>query len=305
MNPKLKYAIEVIIAIAIIVYLISKLNLTELLSILKTINYSWIILAFFLFLSYIITNAYSLKVLFDSKKVIPFNEWLKIYFIGMSLGLILPGRAGDLSIIYFAKEKGFEIGESTAFTITDKLITLIVYALIALIGVFTILKSSQLYWGLIFAGISIIIGLFFISKPGRTILIKIIGKYSEKFKGFYKTFKLLVDNHKDKIFINVIMTLIRPIFNGLIMTIVLLSMNITVPFYYLILINAVTLIVSLVPITPNGIGVRESVGAYLFSLIGVSLENSLSMYLILIAINYFLGIIGAIYYLTTKKNLVR
>jgi uncharacterized protein (TIRG00374 family) len=302
MNKNIKFIIEIIICIGIIAYLISKLDLPKLIEILKSVDYIWIIFTAVIFLFYIIANAYSLKILFDSKKRIPMLEWLKIYFIGMSLGLVLPGRAGDLSIIYFTKEKGFEYGESTAFTLTDKLITLIVYLIIASIGVFTILKSSELYIGLIIALLLILGGLFCITPFGRRIITKIIGKYSEKFRGFYNTFKFLAKSHKDKIFVNLLITLTRPVTNGIIMTLVLYSMNIQVPFFYLILINAMGLIVSLIPITPNGIGVREGIGAYMFSLIGVSLENSLSMYLILIAINYSFGIIGATYYLTTKKR---
>ena len=302
MKKNIKAILEVLLAIIVITFLISKINVGTVLKILQTINLNWILLAIAVYIISILITGYSLKALFDSKKHIPFGEWMRFYLMGLSLGLILPGRAGDLSIIYLVKDKGFEIGESTALTITDKLITLIIFGIIASIGLLTILKSTQLYLGVAIAILFICSGLFLFSNAGRKIAKKIIGKYAGNFQGFHKTFTNLIKDHKDKVAINTFITLLRPLGNALLIIIIFKAMGLNVSLGYAILINAVTLIASLIPLTPNGIGIKEGIGVYLFTLIGVAAEASVGMYFIIILMNYATGIIGTIYYLMYKKR---
>lgn len=302
MKAKLRRTLEVLFCIIIFAFLISKIDVKETLTILKEVNLFWIFIGIGISIFSTLITGYSLKVLFDSVKRIPFLEWMRYYLIGFSMGLILPGRAGDFSIIYFVKEKGFDIGESTALTVIDKLITLIIFGTIAAIGVFTIFNSSQLYLGLALTLFCIVGGLSLFTGIGRRFIRKIIGKYAEKFKGFNRTFKNLIQHHKDKIAINIIITLYRPIGNTLLMVVVLKALGIgDLSFFYLMIINAITLIVSLIPLTPNGLGIREGVGTLLFSAIGVTAEATVAMYVILLMINYTAGILGATYYLLTKK----
>ena len=129
-----------------------------------------------------------------------------------------------------------------------------------------------------------------------------IGKYADKFKGFYKAFKNLFLYHKKKIAINIFITLLRPIGNALLIIFIFKAMGIETSLLYTILINAVTLIVSLIPLTPNGLGIREGVGSFLFLQIGVPLESSVAMYLIILMMNYATGIIGTTYYLAKKRT---
>src|SRR3989338_1945180 len=157
MKSKIRIILEIVLCISILALLISQINIRETIEIFKSLEYTWIILGSILYIISLLITAYSLKVLFDSIKYTSFTEWMSFYVVGFSMGLILPGRAGDLSIIYFAKQKGFDIGESTALTITDKLITLIIFGILATIGVFTILNSSQLYLGLLLTLFCIVI----------------------------------------------------------------------------------------------------------------------------------------------------
>lgn len=302
MKSKIRVALEIIFCILILTFLISKIHIRETIEILKTVDLFWMSIGILVYIVSLLITAYSLKALFDSIKHTPFMEWMRFYLVGFSMGLILPGRAGDLSIIYFAKQKGFDIGASTALTITDKLITLIIFGIIAALGIFTILNSTELYWGLLFALICITAGLFLFTPLGRKWTRKIIGKYADGFQGFYRTFKNLLLHHKDKVIINIIITLLRPLGNALLIILIFKAMGLDVSLLYAILINAVTLIVSLVPLTPNGLGIREGVGAFLFSRIGIPLEATVAMYVIILMMNYATGILGTTYYLSRKKN---
>src|SRR3989344_584533 len=237
MKSEIRIILEILFCALILLFLISKIHIRETIEILRTVDLFWISIGLIVYLIALVITAYSLKALFDSIKHTPLMEWMRFYLVGFSMGLILPGRAGDLSIIYFAKQKGFDIGASTALTITDKL------------------------------------------------------------QGFYKTFRNLLSYHKDKVFINIFITFLRPLGNALLIILIFKAMGIDVSFLYAILINAVTLIVSLVPLTPNGLGIREAVGTFLFSRVGVPLEATVAMYIIILMMNYTTGIIGTGVYL--------
>ena len=297
MKSEIRIILEILFCALILLFLISKIHIRETIEILRTVDLFWISIGLIVYLIALVITAYSLKALFDSIKHTPLMEWMRFYLVGFSMGLILPGRAGDLSIIYFAKQKGFDIGASTALTITDKLITLIIFGIIAALGIFSILHSTELYWGLFFALLCIIAGLFLFTPLARRWTIMDIGKYADKFQGFYITFRNLLSYHKDKVFINIFITFLRPLGNALLIILIFKAMGIDVSFLYAILINAVTLIVSLVPLTPNGLGIREAVGTFLFSRVGVPLEATVAMYIIILMMNYTTGIIGTGVYL--------
>ncbi|MDP3728016.1 MAG: lysylphosphatidylglycerol synthase transmembrane domain-containing protein [bacterium] len=302
MKSKIRVALEIIFCVLILGFLISRIHIRETIDIIRNIDPYWMSLGIIINIFTFILTAYSLKVLFDSIKYISFMEWMRFYLMSFSMGLILPGRAGDLSIIYFAKQKGFDIGASTALTIIDKLITLTIFGIIAALGIFTIFNVLELYLGLLFAIFCILGSIFIFTSLGRKIIKKIIGKYADSFQGFYKTSKDLISNHRDKVFINIIITLFRPLGNALLVIIIFRAMGIDVPLFYAILINAITLIVSLIPLTPNGLGIREGVGTLLFSTIGIATEATVAMYVIILILYYITGIVGTTIYLSTKKN---
>jgi len=302
MKSKIRIVLEFLVAFAIILFLLSKINVEDVAALLKVIDYRWIMLGIVVYIVSLLLTAYSLKALFNSVRIISFKEWLRYYLIGLSTGLVLPGRAGDLSVIYFLKDKGFDIGESTALTLVDKAITLAIFSMIAFLGLFTILSSKELIYGIIAAFVLLIGCLFLFTERGKNIVKKIIGRYAENFKGFSRTLKNLLKNHKEKIAINIIVTILRPIGNGLLIVFILKAMHYDVSLLYASLISSITLIASLTPLTPNGLGIREGVGTFLFSKLSIPLEASVSMYLIILLLNYTTGIIGLAYYLCKRKR---
>ena len=303
MKRRTKTILEILGGIIIIAFLLTKINLQEVWNITQQLNLSFFFTtAVPLYIITLFLTSYSLKALFNSVKNIPFKEWARYYFIGFSMGLILPGRAGDLSVIYFMKKKGFQIGESTALTIIDKAITLTIFGTIGAIGLLTILEAEQTIYGIIAAATIVAGGLFTFTKAGRTLIKKAIGKYAGTFQGFHKAAKNLLKNHKDKLAINIFITLIRPISNGLLIVLILSALGYNTTLLFAILISSITLIASLAPFTPNGLGVREGVGAYLFYQVGIPLEVSVSMYLIILLLNYSTGVSGVIYYLWKKRH---
>ena len=302
MNYKLKLAIETLVGILIIAFLLSKLNISEIVSILSHTSYLLLSLAILIYIVSFVITAYGLKVLFDSIEHIRFKIWLKYYLSTFSLGLVLPGQAGPFSLIYFLKRDKFSIGSTTALVIIDKLTTLLVFGIISILGLLLFIPTKEIYFGILMMCVILLLGIFLFSEIGRMTIKRILGKYSVKFTNFYGAFKNLMVHNKSKFIINLIVTLLRPFLNGLLIVVIFKSLGYDVSLLYAIVISSITLIVSLIPLTPNGLGIREGTGLLLFNKLSIPFEATLAMYLIIIFMSYSSGIVGLIYYFCNKQD---
>lgn len=301
---KPRKVIEIIILIIIIALIIYKVDLKESWNILQQVNPGLFAATIFIDLILLLLIALSLKVLFHTLKPIKINEWLAIYIPGFLSGLVLPGRAGDITTALLAKKKGFDIGQSTTLILLDKIITLIVFIPITAIGIFTFMNSKEIYYGLGFSFLLILGILSFYTSLGRKILKKILGKYAEKFTGFSKTFKEVLKNHKKALLMNVFLTALRPILNGIIIIILLQSLGYDLTLLNAIIISSISFIVSIIPLTPNGLGIREGIGTILLYQVGIPYEASIAMYILFGILNIFISaILIAYYYIIAKKTL--
>lgn len=302
MKSRLQLALEILFGILIIAFILSKIDFSEAVTLLLKLDVYPLLLAVLVYVLTFIITAYGLKVLFDSITRIRFVKWMKYYLITFSLGLVLPGRTGEFSIIYFLKKNQIEVGSTTALVIIDKLITLIVFGFVTLLGLFTIIESKELYLGLLAIFLILLFSIILFSDLGKRIISKILGKYSSNFSSFHESYRNLILFHKDKLLINFIVTILRPILNGLLIIILFRALGYDVPLFYATIISSITLIASLVPLTPNGLGIREGLGLFLFSKLGIPFEASLSMYLLIFIMNYLTGALGVIYYLSKRKH---
>jgi uncharacterized protein (TIRG00374 family) len=299
---KIKNLLEILILLGIISIIIYKVDLKESFQILQRINLYYYLIALLLFLTLIFINSQALKVLFDTIKQQKFNDWLRIFIPSFVIGMIIPVRAGDVTMAVLGKNKGFEIGQSTSIMIIDKLITLLIFTPIAAIGLLIFINTTEIFYGIIFS-ILLILGFSFLySKSGRLILIKILGKKAEIFKGFKKTLQDILNQNKRALVMNGLLTLIRPLINGLVLILLLASLGYNLNLMTAIIISSITFIVLIIPITPNGLGIKEGLGTILLSVIGIPAEASIAMYILLFSISCLSTLLYGLYYLIIRNN---
>jgi uncharacterized protein (TIRG00374 family) len=294
-----------LIGILIIYLLLKNIDFNKVIDTFAKSDPSWIFIGFLIFIFTTIIVAYGLMVLFRSAVDIRFLELMKYYLMTHSVSMILPGKIGQMSMAYFIRDKGVNIGQSTAILIVDKLISVIVFGVITIVGL--LLMSEEIYGDigilLLIVIILVILGTVFIfSKYSQKLISFIFGKYNIYFSDFFITLVNLIRNHKSKVAINSLVTIVRPILNGLLILILFRSLGYNVGLIYATLVSSLTIIASIIPITPNGVGVREGVGVFLFSRINLPLEVSLSMYFMIFVFNTLLSLVGGLVYLTHKKN---
>jgi len=84
------------------------------------------------------------------------------------------------------------------------------------------------------------------------------------------------------------------------------ALDIDIPFGHLLVIVPVVYLTEILPISVNGIGVRDGAFALAFSMLGYKMEDGLAVAILVIFVRYGVGMIGGLVFLKesfdTKKS---
>jgi len=293
LNKKTTVLIKAIISIAILLFLFYKIGITTITNTLLTSNLSYLPLILLTLVLIFILHTITLKITLDPIKRIGLWQMFKYYSLSYAIGLFVPGKVGEFSIIYLFKKKGVDIGKGTAVCILDKFITLITLSIIAIIGFILYLPAAiatKLITIIIIMVIASIIIVF--SKRSRQLVKKyILRKYTAYFTGFSKTLFLYLKQHKLILTANFILTILKWVVTALSYLYVFQSFNTHVPFLDIFLITGLSVIIALIPISISGLGVRELSAVYFFKLIGISSTITFSTFIFYDILSYIIAAI--------------
>ena len=124
MNKIIKTSIKIVLSLLILIVLLYNLNLSQLISTLS--NFNWMFLPFLIIIfiiSLIIGGLNNHVLLLALNEKIKFFKVVFYYITSWAYGLIVPGKIGEFSIIYFFKKEGVSVGKGTLVAILVKVIT--------------------------------------------------------------------------------------------------------------------------------------------------------------------------------------
>ena len=98
------------------------------------------------------------------------------------------------------------------------------------------------------------------------------------------------------IIINFLVTIVKLFVLGVFYYFIFLSFGARLDYISVILIANIVMIISLIPISLSGLGIRESSAVFLYSLIGAPTEVTLATYILANVLNYFFAILAIIIY---------
>lgn len=287
LNKKTKdsliFLIKGILSLIAIIYVLKRVNLVDIVTIIKSARYIYLVPAFFLFVISKVASAYR-TLLILNQYGIPISGWdnLKLYWTGMFYNLFLPGGIGGdvykTVVINKMHENGLKI--SAGSVLIDRIAGVAALIVLALLCIpFTDLSSE--YGWLPAAGIPItIIGFIGIILIFLPYLIKIIGRL-------------------------LIWSFMVQVFQMLAILLILGAFSINTDLIEYLLIFLISSIAAMLPISIGGIGIREMVflkiSDYLFLDQKVAVAISLTFYLITVFASSF-GIISALEKRRNKKS---
>ncbi len=240
--------------------------------------------AILIYIIHYLVLSYRLKtILIQSKINFQLIKCFHLIMVGQVFNQILPSSiGGDAVKILYLKRANVKLNISTISIVYDRLIGFFSLLIIALISHFFILDHikiiSESYLILIFFVLVILIILFIF-----LILI----------------FKTIIFNFK---FFHII--LISSIISQLIelygIYIISKSLNVNIDFLYIIAFMPIILLITAVPISIGGWGVRESISIYLFSFLAIN-EFRIALFSICIGLVVALTSSIGVYFLIAKK----
>lgn len=287
------------VSIGAMVFLAYKVNWNEFVTQLKHLQFSFVLIAFLCVLACIVVSAYKWFLLCRLNGQVSFYQCFRWYYIGFFFNNFLPGSiGGDVSrIVYASKSLGSQ--QAVASVSVERLFAGIALVVTTITGVITVNISTSV-WGqvsIFLAIISILLAVVFL-KPMEILMVRIFG---EKMIPFYTAIEQY--KHKKKVlWLLFFYSILFQIFFVLVTTFLFKAMGVTVPFMAQLGFVSIISILTMIPISINGIGVREGAYAYLFGLIGVAEATSVTVSILFFVLVLVGTSIGGLFWILEKNK---
>ena len=239
-----------------------------------------------------------------------FKDSFLLYGAGIFFGTITPGRLGDLIKVLYLKEGGHSTGKSAVSVIIDRLADLIFLLVVGYLSMLFFVKFFMAEIIIITAIILAIIIISLLLKNGlfkksinKIFLWLIPAKYKESLtlnlQDLITDFKIYRFKNYLILFV---LTSLAWFFYYLQMLFLAKSIDLgDITFIYLAMSVTIAAIMTLIPISPYGLGTRDAALLFLLSLIGINSEKAVTFSLLILFMLLFYGLIGLVCWL--KKPL--
>lgn len=280
-RKKLITVLKVVVSIALIYFVITKIDLQEVLDILKRTKVSYLLPALALFILSKVLAAFRLNLYFHQIRV-PLSQKsnLRLYLLGMFYNLFLPGGIGGDAYKGYLIKKNFDVGTKRVVSVLvldrlSGLLLLFVYACIL-----ALLLNAEA-----FADIE---WLFLVAILGSVFLFWWVNKrfFGYVLPVFWKSFGL-----------SSLVQLAQLISVYFILKALYLTTGI-VPYLFIFLISS---IVAVLPLTIGGIGSREVTFFYGATWLSLDENISISISMVFFLITALVSFFGIVYHFRQPK----
>ena len=306
-----KFSFQLLFGLIILTFLTYVISKQDFSLFLEKASTMWPIILLLLFIHIVLQilfSSYNIKIIANSlNHQIPYKNIFLSYIPVWSLGKILPGGVGELSILYQLKQEGLDTGNAVFIAFFDKLLTIVTQAIIIIAGIWIFIppESSLLIIAILVIGIAAMI-IAITSATLRNMIKKyILRSYSSKFVGFSSHFQYLWKEKKKVILWNMIITFCKSFSVAAIVTILFFILGTEVNIFSVLVINTLTLVVAMIPITIGGLGTKEAAAVYLYSTIGVRAVIVYAVYVSIRIASLTIGPLASLFVIYYIKNKIK
>ncbi|MHB9032640.1 MAG: lysylphosphatidylglycerol synthase transmembrane domain-containing protein [Anaerolineae bacterium] len=301
---------KVIVTLALLTFIALTVDLKQVWQTVKYAHWIYLLLAWLLFQLGILIRSYRWQELLRANGIeVKYGKLVGLYYVGTFFNNFLPtGFGGDVVKMFELARGGAESELAVASVLADRLLGLVVLALMALTALPFGFKLVPLPFTLVL--LAIIAGLFL-------VIIMLINRRAYSFFCHIKFLDRIFTLPKVRAFFNSFQSyslaslkyaLLASLgFNiTLIGTYILLGVAVSViinPLFYFIFIPILSTLLIL-PISVSGLGVREGGYVVLFAQAGVASAEALAMSLLFYGLNVLTGLIGGILYLIQSIRMI-
>jgi uncharacterized protein (TIRG00374 family) len=308
-NKKVRGFLQILLSLILLIWLIGRAGLDEVLGTLSGISWAWYLPAFALFLLNIVIRAYRWYTLLHSLNERPsFRHLTYLYFVGFFANNFIPSGFGGDFVKVISLRRSFGRGaEALSSVVMERITGLLGSALIALIaliwnsmGHVTAVDLPLALW--------IFIALLSIGTPISFLLIRLnrplefLNKRFPKIQQIpkYDKFEQLVETvHRYPLPILLNSLLISLPFTlslVIVQYFIARALSVDLPLAVFALFVPIIAVLNLLPLSFNGLGVREGVYQFLFVPIGVTTASAIAMSLAFYFLRFGAGLVGGLMY---------
>jgi uncharacterized protein (TIRG00374 family) len=313
-SKKVRGILQLLVSLALLVWLINRAGLDLIVNTLTGIDWRWYSFAFLLFFFNLLLRSYRWHILLNAlDDHPPFRQLLYLYFVGFFFNNFIPsGFGGDVVKVLSLRQEHGRGAEALSSVIMDRLTGLIGSSLIALI---VLTWNSIQPWSSQPAAnlnlppaLMISIALISLGVPLGFMLIRWIDPISLLISRV-PSLQRSIANAKLQRLLDTIHcypwpTLLKALLTSIPFTLSLIvtqysiaqALSVDVPFYLFPLFVPIISIINLLPLSFNGLGMREGVYQFLFVPMGVSSASAIAMSLAFYFLRVGTGLIGGLLY---------
>lgn len=302
--------------IILFIYILSKINISELIAIFKEINLIYYLIGVLFLIFGFLTRILRWKLLVESISIkCSFIKLVEMSAKGLFFGLITPAKMGEFwRARYLVEENRVSGGRAFYTAFMDRVLDLLIITVIGFLGFVVIYLKFARFWNWqlpLFVFVFLVVLIYFLGRKKRiqkiiNFLIKFLLPDSFREKAdyflteFYQGFSFL----KLKLFIKILFWgFLYYLLSGVIFGyFTVLALGIIVPFWYFFLVMALVLLAISIPISIFGIGAREASFIYFFSFFNVPVSSAIALALLILFGNILvIALPGAILFLRQKR----
>jgi uncharacterized protein (TIRG00374 family) len=294
------FGLKICLSVGLLAYLFTLIDLDRLLDQLRQADPRYLLVALLLLLAQIGISSLKWQLILRSDGVLMLLPFLvKVYMIGNFLSLFLPTSfGGDVYRVLAIRGINRDLAKSTSSVLFDRMSG--VFALVSICMIAYLALPDQPYDPLILLVYALGIAGFLIVSSNAAVevmdaakvsLIRKLGKVLASFRNYRRDPLSLA--------IIVLLAFLFQLNIVVINKVYTVSLGIDVSFGTLLVIIPLIYLTELLPISINGLGIRESAFGFFFVLIGHTVEEGLAVSLLVIGMRYLTGAVGGVLLLVT------
>ncbi len=299
--------LKIVISIGLLTFLVHRAGFSGIYQTARTANLALLAVALLLYAATVVLISWRWRLLLVSQRAtVTFGQTLSLYFIGFFFNNFLPTSiGGDIYRALGAAQDSGKRAISAASVLVERMLGLLAISILAILAVTLVVHQlADDYLRVLVLGfgtaIAVVLAMFFHSRTLRwlqTLTAKIsLWGLGEKLLRFYRAIVL----YRERKGVLILVLLLSIVYQLLIMVfshLVSVALGLGISLRYFVLFVPVTVIMSLIPISINGVGIRESGYVFLLSKIGHSSSEALALSLLIYGLSVLASLVGGICYL--------
>jgi uncharacterized protein (TIRG00374 family) len=321
-SKKVRGILQLLVSLALLVWLVNRVGLDSIISILADIDWRWYLFAFLLSFFNILLRSYRWYILLNALDdrpprsgggrygTPPFRQLLYLYFVGFFFNNFIPsGFGGDVVKVLSLRQEHGRGAEALSSVIMDRLTGLIGSSLIALIALTWNSVQGQVAADLSLPpALTASIALISLGVPLGFILVRWVDPVGLLASRLPSVQRLIANARLQRLLETIhcypLPTLLKALLTSIPFTLSLVvtqysiarALSVDAPFYLFPLFVPIISIINLLPLSFNGLGMREGVYQFLFVPMGVSSASAMAMSLAFYFLRVGIGLFGGLLY---------